>query len=84
MLIDIDSQSKEEILDHLIKVVGKTEEFIAQEQASVTKHRVNPADFGVGCMHGCMCDIPGQLPCPGVVPLPNHMRGKYIYKKEEM
>ena len=41
----------------------------------------NPANFGVGCQRGCICEIPNQLPCPGIVPLPNHMRGKFIHQK---
>lgn len=76
MLIDIDSKTKDEILEHLIKVVGKSADVLAAE-AMVADKKDNPANFGIGCAHGCMCDIPGQLPCPGIVPLPNHMRGKF-------
>ena len=28
-----------------------------------------------------MCEIPGQVPCPGYATLPEHMRGKMIMKK---
>lgn len=42
----------------------------------------NPANFGMGCERPCMCVIPGQVPCPGVVPLPDRMRGKFKYAKE--
>jgi small subunit ribosomal protein S25 len=37
----------------------------------------NPANFGFGCSRQCICEVLGQVPCPGVVPLPKHMRGKY-------
>ena len=82
MLIDIDNKSKDEILGHLLKVVGKSKEVLKSE--SVAKEKTdNPANFGYGCEKSCICEIPGQLPCPGVVPLPHHMRGKFIYAKNE-
>lgn len=76
MLIDVDCKSPDEILNHLIKVVGKSEEMLAKEAIAAEK-KDNPANFGVACLRSCMCEIPDQVPCPGVVPLPNHMRGKY-------
>ncbi|RZB49898.1 L51 S25 CI-B8 domain containing protein [Asbolus verrucosus] len=81
MLIDIDNKSKDEIYEHLIRVVGKTKEVLEAESISKEK-KDNPANFGVGCDRHCICEIPGQIPCPGVVPLPMHMRGKYKYKKD--
>ncbi|XP_012272701.1 probable 28S ribosomal protein S25, mitochondrial [Orussus abietinus] len=76
MLIDADSKTKEELLQHLINVVGKTKETL-QKEAVAREKKDNPANFGVGCEKSCICEIPGQLPCPQVVPLPYHMRGKY-------
>jgi small subunit ribosomal protein S25 len=81
MLIDVDGKSKEEIYQHLIKVVGKTKEVLEAESISKEK-KDNPANFGVGCDRHCICELPGQIPCPSVVPLPMHMRGKYKYKKD--
>lgn len=78
MLIDVDSRGKDEIMEHLIKVVGKSQETLAKE-AIMREKKDNPANFGYGCEKSCMCTIPGQLPCPSVVPLPNHMRGKFKY-----
>ncbi|KAF3425656.1 hypothetical protein E2986_07342 [Frieseomelitta varia] len=75
MLIDIDSKSKEEILSHLQKVIGKSLE-VQQKEREAKEKKDNPANFGVGCPRSCMCVIPGQVPCPGIVPLPYHMRGK--------
>lgn len=37
----------------------------------------HPSHFGAQCARPCICEIPGQVPCPGVIPLPNHMRGKF-------
>lgn len=84
MLIDIDSKSNDEIVDHLINVVGKSKETL-DAQARAAEKKDNPSNFGFGCYRKCMCEIPGQIPCPGVCPLPNHMRGKYkFYKKDEL
>ncbi|KAK0179157.1 hypothetical protein PV327_007975 [Microctonus hyperodae] len=76
MLIDIDSKNKDEILEHLIKVIGKSEKLLEREAiASIKKE--NPANIGNGCSKHCICEVPGQLPCPSIVPVPQHMRGKY-------
>ena len=84
VLIDIDSKSNDEIVDHLIKVVGKSKETL-DAQARAAEKKENPSNFGVGCYRKCMCEIPGQIPCPGVCPLPKVMRGKYKYfKKDEL
>ncbi|KZC13586.1 PREDICTED: probable 28S ribosomal protein S25, mitochondrial [Dufourea novaeangliae] len=82
MLIDIDNKSKEDILGHLMKVVGKSEDVLREENITQEK-KDNPANFGVDCSRSCMCVVPGQLPCPSVVPLPFHMRGKYIHAKKD-
>ncbi|ERL86978.1 hypothetical protein D910_04381 [Dendroctonus ponderosae] len=76
MLIDIDGRSKDEIYEHLIRVVGKDRETLMAENIAKEK-KDNPANFGVGCDRHCICEIPGQIPCPGTCPLPNHMRGKF-------
>lgn len=81
MLIDVDSKSKEEIYDHLVDVVGKTKEVLRAE-AIAREKKDNPANFGAHCDKHCICEIPGQVPCPGICPLPNHMRGKFINAKE--
>ncbi|XP_026478435.1 probable 28S ribosomal protein S25, mitochondrial [Ctenocephalides felis] len=75
LLIDIDSKTKEEVHDHLLKVVGKSEALQLVEKK--LKEKIdNVANFGFGCDRHCICEIPGQLSCPGIVPLPLHMRGK--------
>lgn len=78
MLIDIDNRTKEEILEHLLVVIGKSEDVLKIETIAKEK-KDNPANFGIGCERSCICEIPGQVPCPGVVPLPYHMRGKYKF-----
>ncbi|XP_012235163.2 small ribosomal subunit protein mS25 [Linepithema humile] len=80
ILIDIDSKSKDDILQHLIKVVGKPKEVLVKE-ATAKEKKDNPANFGMGCTRSCLCHIPGQVPCPGIVPLPDHMRAKIIRER---
>jgi len=76
VILDIDRQSRGQIEDRLVRTLCKTpEELKAEAKASEVK--TNPAHFGYGCKRHCICEIPGQVPCPGVVPLPYHMRGRY-------
>lgn len=56
-------------------------EQVLAEQKQAQK-RENPSNFGIGCERACICMVPGQLPCPGVVRLPDHMRGKFKYNAE--
>lgn len=83
MLIDVDNKDKDQIMDHLLNVIGKSKEVLKQETVAKEK-KDNPANFGYGCEKSCICEIPGQLPCPGLVPLPHHMRGKYIHSKDDL
>lgn len=128
LLIDIESKTREEIMAHMMNVVGKSRwvavlygvltevdtshslnrgstnplgllwqlrrlltpshffiSFLHSKQQREddlkTKAKDNPAFFGVGCMRPCICMVPGQVPCPGIVPLPDHMRGKFKYNQ---
>lgn len=44
----------------------------------------NPTHFGFGCPRHCFCEIPGQIPCSGTVPLPYKWRGKYKFGLAEL
>ena len=49
-------------------------------QANEKKQEINPANFGPqvhNCLRQCICEVPGQVPCPSLVELPKEMRGKY-------
>ncbi|XP_067145284.1 small ribosomal subunit protein mS25 [Centruroides vittatus] len=76
VVVDIEGKTKDEILNHLIRILGKSDDILAEEEKQKEK-KDNPANFGRGCDRHCMCEIPGQVPCPGVVVLPKHMRGKF-------
>ncbi|XP_011504369.1 PREDICTED: probable 28S ribosomal protein S25, mitochondrial [Ceratosolen solmsi marchali] len=82
MLIDVDMKSKDEIMDHLLQVIGKSKKTLMEEDVLKMKQD-NPANFGFGCEKSCICTIPGQLPCPGTIPLPYHLRGKYLMSKNK-
>ena len=78
--MDVDSRPRQDIHDHIKKVFCKTDIKLAEE-AWERKSKDNPANFGWECDRQCICEVPGQLPCPYVVPLPKVMRGKYRYGK---
>lgn len=82
VIMDVEHKSKEDILTHLTKMLGKSEELLSAE-AKVAEVTENPAYFGKDCDRHCICEVPGQVPCPAVVPLPNHMRGKYITRNDQ-
>lgn len=51
-------------------------------EAKLKEKKDNPANFGYGCDRHCICEIPGQLPCPGTVPVPEQWRGKFKYARD--
>ncbi|XP_071544283.1 small ribosomal subunit protein mS25 [Panulirus ornatus] len=81
VLVDVDSKPCPDIHDHIKKVFCKPDSQL-EEEAIERKSLDNPANFGWGCDRQCICEIPGQVPCPGVVPLPKIMRGKYKFGLE--
>ena len=75
---DVDSQSNKDILRRQVKTLGKSKDVLDEEaMAADAKH--NPANFGLKYGHDrhCICECPGQVPCPHIVPLPRHWRGKW-------
>jgi len=78
VLFDVDSQNSDTILDRLIRTLGKSEETL-EEEARLSEKKDNPANFGRGCGRWCICSVPGQVPCPGLVTLPKPWRGKYAF-----
>ena len=78
ILFDVDSQTNDEIMERLVKTVGKTQETLEAE-AIASEKKDNPANFGKDAERFCICSIPGQLPCPGVIPLPKPWRGKHHF-----
>ena len=63
-------------------LLGKTEEMLRQEALEAEK-KDNPANFGLNCDKFCICNVPGQVPCPIFIKLPNHWRGKIVNQEAE-
>ena len=80
ILFDVDSQTNTDIMDRLVRTVGKTKETLEAE-AIASEKRDNPANFGKDSDRFCICSIPGQLPCPGVIPLPKAWMGKHHFNQ---
>lgn len=47
------------------------------------EQKSNPANFGNKFARQCICEVPGQVPCPGWQPLPLEMTGKGRKKLQE-
>lgn len=77
VIMDAFGKSNKEILDHLIKVLGQPQSE-KDERKTATDSKKGICNFGSGCLRHCICEIPGQFPCPCVVQIPKHMTGKYI------
>ncbi|XP_048874192.1 28S ribosomal protein S25, mitochondrial [Brienomyrus brachyistius] len=78
VLVDVEGKNHNEITQHIKKIVGKTQE-VLQAEALAAMVTSNPANFGHRkyCLRECLCEVDGQVPCPGIVPLPKEMTGKY-------
>jgi len=79
VLVDVEGKDFKQITQHIKTILGKTEETLKME---AKKEESNPANFGPKkyCLRECICEIDGQVPCPGTVPLPKEMRGKWRAK----
>lgn len=75
-LVDVYGRSRREIHNHLLETFCIPEKIDPEEEK-------NPGLFGLNCGRWCICEVSGQVPCPGFVPLPKEMRGKFIYGKTQ-
>ncbi|XP_003982567.1 28S ribosomal protein S25, mitochondrial [Felis catus] len=78
VLVDVETKSNKEIMEHVKKILGKSKETLEREEQE-KKQLSHPAHFGPRkyCLRECICEVEGQVPCPGLVPLPKEMTGKY-------
>nr|XP_033782595.1 28S ribosomal protein S25, mitochondrial [Geotrypetes seraphini] len=84
VLVDIEDKHNRDIVHHVKKILGKSEDTLkAEEQAKLMKS--HPAHFGNGknFLRACICEVEGQVPCPGIVPLPKELTGKYRTAQRE-
>jgi len=56
-------------------------EQIREAEEIIKARTANPANFGFTFQRQCICEVPGQVPCPGWKPLPKEMTGKWRMKK---
>ncbi|KAI1278762.1 putative 28S ribosomal protein S25, mitochondrial [Halotydeus destructor] len=89
VMFDCDSKDRSSILQHLTRTLGKTKAFqemetmLKKQGAIGDEKQDNPAMFGFNRKRFCMCEVPDQVPCPGLIDLPLAMQGKYKYQKKE-
>ncbi|CAJ0928047.1 unnamed protein product, partial [Mesorhabditis belari] len=76
VLFDLEGMNREEIEQHIIKTLGKTE-LVRKRESLEAIAKVNPADFGSNCGRQCMCEVQGQHPCTGMIYAPKVLTGKY-------
>ncbi|CAL9702601.1 unnamed protein product [Knipowitschia caucasica] len=79
VLVDVEGKNYKDISLHVKKILGKSEDTL---QAEAEVKASNPANFGPKkyCLRECICEVEGQVPCPGTKPLPKEMTGKYRAK----
>ncbi|ESO09140.1 hypothetical protein HELRODRAFT_110043 [Helobdella robusta] len=76
LLIDCDGRSREDIYNHVKRVLGMKQKDIASEEIEkeIERNR-RVACFGEESDRHCICELPGQVPCPGWQPLPKELTG---------
>lgn len=58
---------------------GKTDKQL-QKETLMQEKQDTPANFGRHYSKWCICEVEGQVPCPGTVDLPKSMLAKVQYK----
>ncbi|XP_013407055.1 probable 28S ribosomal protein S25, mitochondrial [Lingula anatina] len=82
MVIDTDSKTKDEIMAHMDLVIGIPQRERREFEERALRSNISPK-FGFDCPRWCICEVPGQVPCPGYEPLPEHLTGKWRIKQAE-
>lgn len=83
VMIDVEGKTGPEILEIFGKVAGATER--EKEDRAMPKYpgRHNPANFGKYGHCYCICEKPGQAPCPSRVPHPDAKKPKWWQQRGE-
>lgn len=81
VLVDVEGKDHKLISQHVKKILGKSDDTL-QAEAEAKMQASNPANFGPKkyCLRECICEVEGQVPCPGTKALPKEMTGKYRTK----
>lgn len=77
VLVDVETKNNTEIMVPIQRILGKSEETLKKEEPE-KKQFSSPSQLWSPKVlaAGCMCEVEGQVPCPGLVPLPKAMTGK--------
>lgn len=78
VVVDVDSQPMQTIFSRIGTVLAKSQHIMDVESKEL-KQIENPAYFGKECSRHCMCEVPGQVPCPGIIKMPKHLTGKGMF-----
>ncbi len=54
-----------------------------EEEKQFASMTANKANFGYVFERQCICEVPGQVPCPAWQPLPKEMTGKWRRKMRD-
>ncbi|XP_051911846.1 28S ribosomal protein S25, mitochondrial [Hippocampus zosterae] len=78
VLVDVEGKEHTDIAKHIRTILGKSQT-VLEGEAQAKMQASNPANFGPKkyCLRECICEVDGQVPCPGTTPLPKEMTGKY-------
>ncbi|XP_066499746.1 28S ribosomal protein S25, mitochondrial [Hoplias malabaricus] len=81
VLVDVEGKEYKDITQHVKKILGKSDK-VLQAEALAKMEASNPANFGPKkyFLRECISEVEGQVPHPGLVPLPKEMTGKYRTK----
>uniref|UniRef100_A0A915ER07 Uncharacterized protein n=1 Tax=Ditylenchus dipsaci TaxID=166011 RepID=A0A915ER07_9BILA len=76
VLFDLESKTKDEIVDIIQGTLGKTS--LVNKIEFLEKMRENNvAEFGDKCSRHCMCEVQGQQPCTALITAPDYMKGNW-------
>lgn len=82
LTIDCDNKCREDILHHIKNVLGiQHKDIEAEERERVAQENMKTASFGEKTNRHCICEVPGQYPCPGWFRFPEEMTGKGRMKR---
>jgi len=83
VMIDVESKTGPEILEIVSKAAGATEMELEDRAKVKYPGRLNPANFGRFGQCYCICEKPGQAPCPALVPHPDAKKPKFWQLKQD-
>ena len=78
--LDVDGKAAPRILRELSSIAGKLDAQVRRAEKAAECNMANFGDARQG--RRCICEVPGQVPCPSVVPIQN-VQHAWHQKKEQ-